>query len=94
MPTNYTYSKVKDEKLLVERGIGFEEIIILLEAGNFLTRLEHPNKKKYPNQFVYEIEIADYVYWVPCVINENEIFLKTIFPNRKATKKFKKGVES
>lgn len=31
----------------------------------------------------------NYIYLVPFVINEDEIFLKTIIPSRKATKKYK-----
>lgn len=32
--------------------------------------------------------VKDYVYLVPYVESENEIFLKTIIPSRKATKKY------
>ena len=49
----------------------------------------HPNSDKYPNQKIYEIGIDDYVYLVPFVKTSNEIFLKTIIPSRKATKKHK-----
>lgn len=36
---------------------------------------------------MYVIEIDSYIYLVPFV-NEKIIFLKTIFPSRKATKKY------
>jgi hypothetical protein len=34
------------------------------------------------------VEINNYVYLVPFVETEKEIFLKTIIPSRKATKKY------
>ena len=34
------------------------------------------------------ISIDDYVYLVPYVENEEEIFLKTVVPSRKATKQY------
>lgn len=38
---------------------------------------------------IYAIEIEDYVYLVPFVETENEVFLKTIIPSRKATKRYR-----
>jgi len=40
------------------------------------------------NQQVSVVRIEDYVYLVPFVESENEIFLKTIIPGRKATKQY------
>ncbi len=37
------------------------------------------------------VEINDYIYLVPFVIKGDEIFLKTIIPGRKATKKYSGG---
>ena len=37
---------------------------------------------------MFALEINRYVYFVPFVENEDEIFLKTIFPSRKATKHY------
>jgi hypothetical protein len=37
------------------------------------------------------VEIEGYAYLVPCVINGDEYFLKTIIPSRKATKKYLGG---
>jgi len=38
--------------------------------------------------FSVVISIDDYVYLVPYVEDQKEIFLKTIIPSRKATKKY------
>ncbi len=36
---------------------------------------------------IYEVKFKEYIYLVPFVESEKEIFLKTIIPSRKATKK-------
>jgi hypothetical protein len=46
----------------------------------------HPNQSKYPHQRIFVIEIADYVYLVPFIEDEECIFLKTIIPSRKVKK--------
>jgi hypothetical protein len=46
----------------------------------------YPNKKKLPNQKIFVINIEGYAYLVPFIETDEEIFLKTIFPSRKATK--------
>jgi len=37
---------------------------------------------------MFVVKIEQYVYLVPFVEDEKEIFLKTIIPSRKATKKY------
>jgi hypothetical protein len=76
---------------LQKRGITFEEIVQRLEAGARYIENDHPNKDKYPNQKILIVEIDRYAYLVPCVINGDEYFLKTIIPSRKATKKYLGG---
>ena len=87
----FSWDPEKNEKLKAERNISFEEIVFYIERGQVIDILEHPNKKKYPNQFIFVIPIEDYVYLVPFVEKENEIILKTIIPSRKATKQYLKG---
>jgi len=48
--------------------------------------LEHPNQERYQGQQIHVIEMEGYVYLVPFVESEDEVFLKTIIPSRKATK--------
>ncbi len=63
-----------------------------IEAGAVLDILPHPNLAKYPNQEMYILEINGYVYVVPFVTeNDHQVFLKTIFPQRKLTKYYLKG---
>jgi len=55
-----------------------------------LESYDHPNQEKYPGQKIFEIEAKDYVWLVPYIENEGGIFLKTIIPSRKATKRRKR----
>ena len=89
----YNWNEEKNEELKKKRNISFEEIILCISEGKIIKILEHPNKEKYPKQFMYLIECNDYIYVVPFVINEKEkeIFLKTIFQSRFYTKKFGRG---
>jgi hypothetical protein len=58
-----------------------------IEQDQVLAIIKHPNPTKYPNQHIYEVLVGDYVYLVPFGESEEEIFLKTIVPSRKATRK-------
>jgi hypothetical protein len=59
-----------------------------LQSGGLLDDILHPNTEKYPHQRVFVVSIDDYVYLVPYVETEEEIFLKTAIPSRKATKQY------
>lgn len=65
-------------------GIGFEECAVLIEAGQILDSIPNPSSN-YPDQRVFILRIDDYVYLVPYVESDTEIFLKTMYPNRKLT---------
>ena len=76
----------KNRLLLKERGVSFEEVIAVLNSLGPLDVLTHPNVNKYQNQKIYVVELRHYIYLVPFVESRESIFLKTIFPNRKANK--------
>ncbi len=78
----------KNRKLIEERNISFESVIFSLQSGGLLDDMFHPNKDKYPQQRIFVVSIGEYVYLVPYVESEEEIFLKTIIPSRKATKQY------
>ncbi len=80
----------KNEWLWAKRGIGFEIALLKIAAGDILDAIEHP-KARYSHQRIYVMEIDNYVYLVPFVENENEIFLKTMIPSRQATKQYLGG---
>jgi uncharacterized DUF497 family protein len=88
----FKYNQAKSNKLLAERGVGFEEIIQAIDNGNLLAITDHYNNKKYKNQKILYVRILEQVYVVPFIQeNKNTIFLKTLFASRKARKLFISG---
>ena len=84
----FDWNKEKNEILKSERGISFEEVCVSIESDGILDILVHPNLTKYPNQKLFVVNVDNYVYLVPFLEDEVKIFLKTIIPSRKATKKY------
>ena len=84
----FNWNDGKNERLRAERGITFEEILFHIENGDLLDVLEHPNADRYPGQRILVVGVNDYVYLVPYVEDDRELFLKTIIPSRKATKQY------
>ena len=78
----------KNEKLKMERGIGFDDCMTAINQNNLLATIDHTNKKRYPNQKIFIVNIDNYAYMIPFVEDENEIFLKTVIPSRKFTQKY------
>jgi hypothetical protein len=85
----YNWNVEKNQLLLRDRGISFERIVFEISLGNELDVVLHPNQDKYPGQMISMVEVDGYVYAVPFVESDNEIFLKTIIPSRKATKQYR-----
>ena len=84
----FRWDNEKNEWLNNNRGVSFEQVVILMERGDVLETIEHPNQKKYPGQKIALLKIEDYAYLVPYVQESEEIFLKTVIPSRKATSKY------
>ena len=87
----FSWNNEKNAVLKAERQVSFEEIILYIEMGFLLDVLEHPNQEKHKGQKIFVVQVDDYVYLVPFVETDTEVFLKTIIPSRKATKKYLKG---
>jgi uncharacterized DUF497 family protein len=87
----FDWNDEKNELLKKDRGVSFEQVELAIASGDLLDRIRHPNPKKYPTQNVFIVKIEDYVYSVPYVEDNESIFLKTIIPNSKATKKYLGG---
>ena len=84
----YHWNFEKNEKLIRERGVCFEEVVLVIEKEKVLDVVGHPNAGKYGGQKMYVVELNNYVYLVPFVEDKETVFLKTIIPSRKATKKY------
>jgi hypothetical protein len=88
----FRFDYEKNAKLKNERNMGFDEIIQAIEDGNLIDIIYNPNREKYPNQKVALVRMLEEVYAVPFVIEDDgTFFLKTLFPSRKARKKYLKN---
>ena len=84
----FDWDEEKNRRLKKERSVGFEEVQLAVKEGRMLDAFDHPNQKRYPNQKIMVVEISDYVHLVPYVKEGSRIFLYTIIPSRKATRKY------
>lgn len=87
----FNWDSDKNQKLIIERGRSFEEVVFHIQSGKALDDIAHPNTEKYAHQRMLIVNIDEYTYLVPYVENQNEIFLKTIIPSRKFTKVYLGG---
>ncbi len=85
---SFEFDLLKSAYLRESRGIGFEEIVILIETGKLLCVLPHPKQGKYGGQELYVVDVGGYVWLVPCIKRGNSIRLITCYPSRKETKKW------
>ena len=82
------WNEEKNLALKELRDVCFDDVVFYIERGEMLDDYVHPNQKAYPGQRIMVIGIDNYAYLVPYVENEEELFLKTIIPSRKATQKY------
>ena len=88
---HFDWNDGKNEVLKKLRGVSFEQVELAIASGDLIDRVKHPNPAKYPNQKVFVVKIEDDIYSVPYVEDNERVFLKTIIPNSKATKKYLGG---
>ena len=93
MTKPFRWDPNKNEQLIQERGVSFEQITVAVENGDLLQVVQHPNVAKYPRQKIMVVGIDGYAYLVPFVEETDYYFLKTIIPSRKATRDFIEGKE-
>lgn len=65
------------------RNIDFEYIATMIAEGEFLGILKVPSRE---NQKIFILEYESYIVCVPFVENEQEIFIKPAYKNRKLMK--------
>ncbi|MCL4353390.1 toxin [Patescibacteria group bacterium] len=94
MAFSIKFNEEKNQLLKATRNISFEDVLEAMQEKRLLADISHPSQK-YPHQRVYIIQINDYAYAVPYILNveKQEIFLKTIYPSRIFTKTYLKGGE-
>ena len=85
MSVRFRWSPSKNELLVGQRGISFENVIDAMEQGGLIDVRDHPNQDRYPGQSVYVVDVAEYLYLVPFVTEaDGTRLLKTVIPSRKA----------
>ena len=77
-----SWNAQKNAALKAERGISFEDVVFHLMAGDILDTVDHPNQERYPGQQIHVVAIEGYIYLVPFVESDEEVFLKTTIPSR------------
>jgi hypothetical protein len=87
----FLWNDEKNFLLKAGRQVSFEEIVLFIEMGFLLDVLGHPSQEKYKGQKMFVVQVDHYVYLIPFLETQNEVFLKTIIPSRKATRKYLKG---
>lgn len=90
----YQWSQEKNEQLIADRGLSFEQVVMHIEGGDLLDIYEHPNQERYPGQKILVVRIGDYACVVPFVESSDGRFLKTIIPSRKATREYLGGANA
>jgi len=88
MARNYAWNEEKNNLLKRERGVSFEQIVTLVLEGDLLAIEEHSNRERYPGQRIFVVRIDAYAYLVPFIEEGDDIFLKTIYPSRRATRQY------
>ena len=84
----FDWDPEKNQQLIEERSISFEEVIFHLQSEGLLDDIAHPSQEDYAHQRMFIVAIESYAYLVPYVESDDYIFLKTIIPSRKATKHY------
>jgi len=83
------WNEEKNRKLRAERGIGFEDVVEKISRGQVLDILEHRTRK---HQKIFVIRLHGRICAVPFVFgNDEDIFLKTIYPSRKLQRRYGKA---
>jgi len=85
---NFAWSAEKNIEIEARYGFGFERVIRAIADGRLLAIRDHPNKVRYAHQKQLVVEIDGYVWVVPCIVQNDKGFLKTMFPSRRATREY------
>ena len=82
------WDESKNEKLQVEMGVRFEDIVAEIISGHVFDILEHRVKK---NQKILVVDLNGRIYAVPFLLDEDgNMILKTIYPSCKLQRRYGK----
>lgn len=88
MKYKFDYSKEKDQLLKETRGLSFRDVITAYKSGKKIADLKNRSKGRNKQRLLI-VNVKGYAYVAPYVIDDKRqrIFLKTIYPSSKLTKK-------
>jgi uncharacterized DUF497 family protein len=78
------WNQLKSKRLKRTRGVSFEEIL----KERWIAIVPHPKRSA---QKVFLFERRGYIWVASFVEDERGIFLKTLYPSRGYTRRYKKG---
>ena len=53
----YNWNAEKNEQLIAERGVSFEEIVFYIENGGLLDEIAHPNARDSAHQRIFVVAV-------------------------------------
>lgn len=90
MAERFAWDEEKNEWLAVARGITFREVADAVTHSR-LALIGNKNQDRYPNQYVFIVEINGYAWQVPADRTEYGWYLRMAFPSRSATRMYLEG---
>lgn len=85
--TRFEWNPEKNALLRASRGLGFEDVVAAILDGKILADIADTRVSR-TGQSRLVVEIESYAVVVPYAMDGETMFLKTLFPDRKARKKF------
>lgn len=82
--SQFEWAPLKNERLKKARNVSFEEIL----SAKLIGIESHPSDLSQKRMI---FELRNYIWIVPFVKVGDKFFLKTIYPSRKYTKRYKRG---
>ena len=80
---NLEWNIEKNKQLKKQRGVCFVDVERAILDDKLIGIKPHFNQEKYPHQKILIVELNQYIYYVPFVLNDKILFLKSIIPSRK-----------
>lgn len=85
---HFDWDPKKNDFLKETRNVCFEAVVVHLGRGDLWRVADHLDQTKYPGQKLFFVIIDEYIHIVPFEERGEVIWLVTIIPSRKATKRY------
>jgi len=82
------WSQKKNAELIRDRNVSFEDVAVAIKEDLVIDVIPHWDKETYAHQQVIVVILKGYIHAVPCVVDNEKAFLKTIFPSRKIAQRY------